>query len=1659
MLLSKVGLGQSITSSKLSVCDFENFTLTISHSQRIYFFIDNSIDNGATWALGNIFYSTSSSSPFISNQIISINASTKYRIRYNTINSQTGLTTVDPNLLITWNPLPNATVAVPSTICNGASVSIGATAVTGNTYIWSSNVGTYSSTNSNPSVSPSSTQTYTLTETITATGCSNSNDVTITVNPRPTATLTLSPSPIGKNPICFGEDVSLRLDVVSSGAWSLTLSDNSVASGVASRTDFTPLKPNSNTTYSISALSDANCNSILADLSGTVAITVNALPVINSLMDTTKVCGTKTILDAGAGYSSYSWSNGSTSRYISTDVSQNYFVTVKNASSCSSIDSTYLSIVDAKLFNNDTTILTGATVSLNAHGILNGTQKTTVYDFSNANALNDFTTLTTNSGTITLTNNGQPDKGVEVIRANNCCSDAEMKTLREDFGYGTYEVDAYSASGIADQSFGIMEQSGSWMNRVLLIGSRPNGTDNQGWDVYFKGIKIALSNTSPVSNSTWYKIKVYITSTTLKVWLNTTVIFDGPLPSAITNPRGAIRVGAYDVSRYDNIKYTPYQDLTYTWSNSSTDQNTTVTPTATATYQLKVTDKTTTCNTSVDIRVLKINILNSDASICNNTSQILSIDSSFSKYATWQTKKSGIEFYNIKKDLNGNLYALPSLNNQKIYKSIDRGETWEQMTGFPNLGGFNFMALGVDQNNVIYASTNNNGIYKSIDEGITWKQLQDFGGGCGPMDMLFGNNYSILTVKGFNRGIWASTGDLVSWQKKVGGFDPNTVTQDINGNLYAGGNSLVGKELYKSSNLGATWSKISNLYGVQIIRADSNGKVFLIEGGASAGLYVSDNQGVSFSQINTLSLPNSGISYPEDILFTKNNMFISKGQIYYSKDNGVNFTQLDKISFPTAGIFNYGPGGAPNGNYGDSSNRMEMIGNRLFVATLDGIKFIDTDNLNTTVTWSTGEVGNKIIVNPIATSPGTTTSYSATVSYGSITGSDQVTFTLPTKPTISASGPTTFCAGGSVTLTANSSPSGVYSYTWQTGAITQGINAASSGSYTVTAVNSNGCSETSIPTIITVNPLPSISIVETDASGTTVNDNIICVGGSATLTASGGVSYLWNTSETVASITKTPVTTTSYTVTGTNANGCENTATQVITVNALPAAPVANSATLNYNGLLQTTPDLIPPSGQSISWFTASVGGVNSSKPQGINVGTYNSYANATIDATGCSSSTRTLVFLTITQKPITITADAGQTKVYGTANPATYTYAVSPSLTGLAALNGSLTRVAGETVGTYAIQQNDLTTANNPNYTITYVGDNFTITQKPITITADAGQTKVYGTANPATYTYAVSPSLTGLAALNGSLTRVAGETVGTYAIQQNDLTTANNPNYTITYVGDNFTITTAPLSITGITGANKIYDGTTIATITGTPSYIGLVAADAGLAVTGAPSFNFNNKNVGTAKPITVTGYTAPSSNYTLTQPTGLTGSITPKTVNVIATANDKQYDGNTTATLSNITSPGLISGDLVTINYASATFDTKEVGNNKTVTVIGINLTSTDAPNYLLASSTATALANITAPPVFIFEVPNAFTPNGDGLNDLLKIISNAGIIELRSFKIFSRSGSLVFESKDLSRGWDGRFNGNLLQVDIYYWTAVYVDRNNIVNSKNGTVLLLK
>lgn len=98
-----------------------------------------------------------------------------------------------------------------------------------------------------------------------------------------------------------------------------------------------------------------------------------------------------------------------------------------------------------------------------------------------------------------------------------------------------------------------------------------------------------------------------------------------------------------------------------------------------------------------------------------------------------------------------------------------------------------------------------------------------------------------------------------------------------------------------------------------------------------------------------------------------------------------------------------------------------------------------------------------------------------------------------------------------------------------------------------------------------------------------------------------------------------------------------------------------------------------------------------------------------------------------------------------------------------------------------------------------------------------------------------------------------------------------------TTKYIACSRTGTQKALVITGLSAANKVFNGTNTASLTGTAAYSGLVNSES-FAVTGTPTATFDNSTVGVGKSITVTGFTAPSSNYTLTQPTGLTATIFP-------------------------------------------------------------------------------------------------------------------------------------------------------------------------------------
>ncbi len=178
--------------------------------------------------------------------------------------------------------------------------------------------------------------------------------------------------------------------------------------------------------------------------------------------------------------------------------------------------------------------------------------------------------------------------------------------------------------------------------------------------------------------------------------------------------------------------------------------------------------------------------------------------------------------------------------------------------------------------------------------------------------------------------------------------------------------------------------------------------------------------------------------------------------------------------------------------------------------------------------------------------------------------------------------------------------------------------------------------------------------------------------------------------------------------------------------------------------------------------------------------------------------------------------------------------------------------------------------------------------------------------------------------------------------------------------------------MTVTGITAGSKVYDGTTAATLDlASAVLVGVLdGEDVTLVTTGATGA-FADADVGTAKAVNVSGLSlsgAAIGNYTLTQPTA-TADITAKELTISGlTAENKEYDGTTAATLdlASAVLVGVVDGDSVSLSLegGTATFADKNVGVGKDVTVTGLSLSGTSAGNYVLATTAADLTADITA-----------------------------------------------------------------------------------------------
>jgi hypothetical protein len=393
---------------------------------------------------------------------------------------------------------------------------------------------------------------------------------------------------------------------------------------------------------------------------------------------------------------------------------------------------------------------------------------------------------------------------------------------------------------------------------------------------------------------------------------------------------------------------------------------------------------------------------------------------------------------------------------------------------------------------------------------------------------------------------------------------------------------------------------------------------------------------------------------------------------------------------------------------------------------------------------------------------------------------------LPAIPTISAEGPTTFCQGGSVTLTSSATSGNL----WSNNATTQSITVNSNGDYSVTVTNANNCSATSTPTTVTVNPLPATPTIS--AGGVTT----FCAGGSVTLTSSATSGNVWSNNETSQSITVNA--NGDYSVTVTNANNCSATSTPTtVTVNPLPTVTLASFTAVC------STDAVFALSGGSPAGGTYSGTGVNGGQfdPATAGVGTFTitySYTNAN----NCTA--------TATQS-ITVNNCGGCTPTISTGGGAiTFCEGGSVTLTASAGTN-YLWSPGGETTQSITVNSSGtytVTVTNANNCTATSSAIVVTVNPLPAIPTISAGGPTIFCQGGSVTFT---SSAISGNVWSNNATTQsITVNTNGDYSVtvtNANGCSSASTP--TTVTVNPLPTVTLAPFTAVCSTDATFALSG----------------------------------------------------------------------------------------------------------------------------------------------------------------------------------------------------------------------------------------------------------
>lgn len=619
--------------------------------------------------------------------------------------------------------------------------------------------------------------------------------------------------------------------------------------------------------------------------------------------------------------------------------------------------------------------------------------------------------------------------------------------------------------------------------------------------------------------------------------------------------------------------------------------------------------------------------------------------------------------------------------------------------------------------------------------------------------------------------------------------------------------------------------------------------------------------------------------------------------------------------------------------------------------------------------WNTGETTSTILVSPTVH---TTYTLIGSTAFG-CTKSAILNINVNALPVITASA-SAICAGGIASISAWGLANNNYHWSNSLG-VGQPVSAlpTTSTSYTVTGTDNNGCSNTAIA-LVQVNPLPVIQVSP---------NNIICRGDRIALTAGGAMSYSWSNSSTSSIINVSPNTNTTYSVTGVDINGCSGSAVTTVSVSPVPTASVqglsriciGNATTLTASG------------GINYLWNNSSVLNTLTINPTSATVYTV-------IVSIGSCSDTASYPVDVDSLPHIVLSADTAiclGSSVALTASGSAVNYLWSPVIS-----NSTIINVSPLATSSYSVTATDANGCKNygvitvtvNSLPVVSISSNTTICEgNSVTLTASGGTNYLWSNLSSSSIIN-VSPSISTTYSVN---------------VKDNNGCSANS----------SVLVNVIQHPVSSVSNDTSVCEGQSVTLYAsgGTSYYWNTGALASTITVVPAPGsnkyiVNISNGACATEDSILINVFALPivdaGNNVTINKGTSIQ----------LNASGGIGYSWSPAVDLSCINCPNPIANPTETTTYY--------------VTVVNENgCTKTDQ---------VTVTIEWICSDLFI---PNAFSPNDDGQNDLFRIYGSC--VKEVFMEIYNQWGERIFEDSGASPYWDGTYRGEKLNSDVFAYST--------------------